>query len=192
MGGLQQIRLEELNLEDFRGEKIDFSTSKRRLLTFRRKISCPVCFHRFFDFKVLASELDSEKAEIIVFSPSDKNKLGLVLKGWDIDLRIVSDPNFNNFQKFHIKKSFTKEQNDNLTDVQLLLAKTGLDKYPNGEPPAEDFDENLPAEFLYDENNKLIRSHFYENLEDGIEMELISKFLKWNVSDLSTRKLQMS
>jgi len=192
MQGLEQIRLEDLNLKDFEDNPIDLSKGKRRLLTFRRNVDCPVCFHKYFDFSELSRELNPENSEIIIFTPSPSEKLKLALKGWEVDIKLVSDPEYLIYKKFYIEKSVSKLL---LSVVRPSFQKeffAGYKKFPNGRPKSNGIDTIMPAEFLFDENNKLHRSHFFKRINDGMDIETIRNFLLIPVAKPSTRKLQMS
>lgn len=192
MKGLEQIILEDLSIKDFHGNPIDLGRGKTRLLTFRRNVDCPVCFHKYFELSELSRELDPEKSEIIIFTPSPSEKVKLALKGWEVNIKLVPDPNYQIYKKFYIEKSFSKLL---LSVVKPSFQKeflAGYKKFPNGRPKTNGIDTIMPAEFLFDENNQLQFSHFFKRINDGMSIEKIRDFLINPADKLSTRKLQMS
>jgi len=118
--------------------------------------------------------------------------LKLALKGWEVNIKLVSDPEYQIYKKFYIEKSVSKLL---LSVVRPSFQKeflSGYKKFPNGRPKSDGIDTIMPAEFLFDENNQLQFSHFFKRINDGMDIEKIRSFLLSTIAKPATRKLQMS
>lgn len=143
------------------------------LISFLRPVWCPVCNFRTHELKENFEHLKAQGYSVIVVYPSPLDRLKALAEDAELPFIVVADPEENLFEAFKIEKSAGKVRNSIFKKKVRKAAKKGRkayegEKYPKkGDKPGP----ILPADFIIDQDQKIIQVRYGSHIADHIEIE---------------------
>lgn len=163
------INGKEIKLSNYRGKKI--------ILSFLRNVSCPFCNVRVHKLMGNSVKLERSGVVMILFFESSTEKLkSSVLHKGITPFPIIGDPEKKVYKKYGIENSVVKMMKTFWqTDVKgtMAIAKT-LDTPKEKDKEASN--TLIPADFFIDENFKIVKAYYGQNLGDHVDMNELLKF----------------
>lgn len=157
----------KISLSEFKGHKV--------LLGFFRNVNCPFCNLRVHELLKLKEKLDEKNFKMIFLFESKPNVLKMSIFHQEISpIPLIGDPEKIIYNQFGVEKSLLKMVS---TFFQPgIFADVKASKALN---LPEDKDASvtlMPADFLVDENGKIVKAYYGSNLRDHISMQEIKNF----------------
>jgi thioredoxin-dependent peroxiredoxin len=161
----------EVDLEKLRGKKI--------LLSFFRNTACPFCNMRVHQLSKKYEEYKAKGLEMIfVFESKDKVILMSSFHKETSPIFLIGNPDRDLYKIYGIENSIMKMistmMNGESRAVMAKAKELGLDKIKKGDNEKMD---TIPADFLIDEDLKIVEAHYGNKVSDHLPLEKIEKFL---------------
>lgn len=140
-------------------------------LQFRRFAGCPVCNLHLQSFFKRAEALKAKNVhEVIVFHASKKRMFENVL---EVPFDLIADPSRKLYKNFGVESSWRA-----LLSVKTLKqAIKGIRKFGLKTPQSLEAELGLPADFLIDENGKIISLKYGTHADDQWSVDDVLNFL---------------
>lgn len=157
----------EVILSNFKGNKI--------ILSFYRNVSCPFCNRRIHQIMGNNLRLKASGVQMVFLfeSSNDKLKSSVFHEGispWPL----IGDPDKAIYKKYGVEQSTLKMMKT------MFVANLGEAKKATKDlnlPADKDASMNLmPADFLIDENFRIVKAHYGGHLDDHIAIEELKTF----------------
>jgi thioredoxin-dependent peroxiredoxin len=152
------------SLSDFRGKKV--------LLTFYRNVGCPVCNLRFHELQEQSSYFKKNNIVLISVYESSSESLKQYLTE-EVYSAMVPDPTEKLYNLYKIDRSFSKMMNGLFHGA---FGKMNKGKKLFKDKVKQDGNTNrIGADFLIDENGRILISHYHKYLGDDLSIAEIKK-----------------
>lgn len=158
----------QLKLSDFSGKKIH--------LGFFRNVSCPFCNLRVHQLTKLTSDFEKKGLKMIFLFESKNEVLRRSSFHQGVSpIPLAGDPQRNIYTQYGVEPSVLKMASTFFIKGAMRDMKAG--KALNLPEDKDATQSLIPADFLIDENFKIIRAHYGNNLNDHIAIEEIKRFI---------------
>jgi peroxiredoxin len=162
-----------LDLVDIYGQAIPIGgTGRRTLLSFFRDAACPFCNFRIYELTHLHASLAALGLDIVaVFGSGQAEVLHFVARH-PRPFRVAADPVGASHRRYGIERSFWRKLKAVVTRVPTLLrglrivGLAGLNT-----------NNLLPADFLIDEDGRIVEAYYGSDAGDRIPLERVELFL---------------
>jgi peroxiredoxin len=163
----------ELDLVDIYGQAIPIGgTGRRTLLSFFRDAACPFCNFRIYELTHHHASLAALGLDIVaVFGSGQAEVLHFVARH-PRPFRVAADPVGASHRRYGIERSFWRKLKAVVTRVPTLLrglrivGLAGLNT-----------NNLLPADFLIDEDGRIVEAYYGSDAGDRIPLERVELFL---------------
>lgn len=155
----------ETDLQKLKGSKI--------YLAFERNAGCPVCNLRTHELLKKVDFLKSKGIVVLMIYESPAEKMKEYLGGNNYPFHFVADPENKLYNLYGVERSFFK--------VMKGLFNGLLDKVSKGnklfaKPMKQDGHmDRIPAEFVIDQQGKIILAHYGKFVGDHLPLEVLMK-----------------
>jgi thioredoxin-dependent peroxiredoxin len=152
-------------MSDLKGKKI--------LLTFYRNVGCPVCNLRFHE---LEKETDYFRANNIILLSIYESPASVIenfISGQEYYTLFIPDPEEKIYNLFSLEKSYGKMMKG-IFNGAMRKVKKGKSLFKK-EIRQDGNLNRIGADFLIDENGKVLLSHYHKYLADDLPIEAIKK-----------------
>ncbi len=154
-------------LADFKGTKI--------ILGFYRNVSCPYCNRRVHQIMGNNVRLKQKNVQMIFLFESSNQKLtsSIFHKGispWPL----IGDPEKKIYNLYGVEESVTKTIKTPLFSSLLLAKKYTKDlNLPKDNEASKTL---IPADFFIDENQKIVKAHYGNHLDDHVPFDELKAY----------------
>lgn len=145
---------------------------KRLLLSFFRDASCPFCNLRVRELIVNYPELQKRNIHILAFFASTKNTILKYTGKQQAPFPLIPDPSLFVYKSYGVEESFrAKLKTMGKPNKVLKAVKSEFFNF-------RAFNEKniIPADFMIDENQKVIKAYYGKDFGDHIPLE---ELLNW-------------
>lgn len=160
-----------LDIVDINGKAVAIGTGRRMVLSFFREASCPFCNFRVYVLTNNYRNLAELGLDVVAVFSSDEPEVRKFVAAQPRPFRIVADPDNTAHNTYQIQRSWWGKFRAMLLHMPALLA--GL-KITRGAGMTTG--NMLPADFLIDENGKLVEAYYGKDAGDHIPIERIELF----------------
>lgn len=167
-----------LKLKDVDGNAITFGNGSRTLLTFYRDPSWPFCNFHLYQLTNKFNYLDSLGLQVVVAFSAEPAEIKKFILARQRPFPVAADPNREVYEIYGIEKSFIRK----LFGVikRPLVWMRGMNKvgFIRSVKTLGGVitDSNMPADFLIDENGKIIEAYYGKDAGDHISFERVDYF----------------
>jgi peroxiredoxin len=162
-----------LELLDVYGQPIVISGKGRKtLLSFFREANCPFCNFRVFELTHNYPNLSSLGLDIVAVFSSDRNDVMKFIARQPRPFQMVADQDSKAHQQFGIERSLWGKFKAMMTRIPAMIRGmrvVGLAGMNTG--------SLMPADFLIDENGRIVETYYGTDAGDHIPIERIELFL---------------
>lgn len=154
-----------VDLNSFRGQKV--------LITFFRVATCPFCNMAVQELINGHEELEKKGIKVIALFSSTAEEIHEYAGKQNPPFPIIADPDFKIYEQYGIKISFKGLMKTMLKPVRVFDAMISgfFNLKSMSKKPI------IPADFLIDENHKIIKAHYGSDYGDHISVpELLKAF----------------
>jgi len=164
------FELKSLDNQVFTNESM---LGKRYMLSFYRYASCPFCNLRISFLIGLNQELNLENQILSVFQ-SDVDDMKQFVVNQQPDFPLIADPEKVYYKKFGVESGWYAYLKG------ALKVKTMLQAFKKGFFIHHSYGEKntIPADFLVDENGKIIFSYYGKDISDHLDIDVVEAFFK--------------
>ncbi len=157
----------EVSLSDFKGKKI--------IVSFYRNVSCPFCNRRIHQIMGNNLKLKASGVQLVFLFESSNEKLKSSVFHQGISpWSLIGDPEKVIYKKYGVEQSTLKMMK---TMFVATLGQAKKDTKELNLPADKDASMNLvPADFLIDENFRIVKAHYGAHLDDHISIEEFKTF----------------
>ncbi|SFD82520.1 peroxiredoxin family protein [Thermophagus xiamenensis] len=163
----QDIHGKEIRLSNYRGQKI--------ILSFFRNVNCPFCNRRVHQLMFNNIHFKNAGVQLVLLFESSNEKLlsssfHRGISPWPL----IGDPEKKIYKLYGVEQSTIKMMKTmfvaNLNQAKKETKELNL-------PQDKDASMNLiPADFLIDENFKIVKAHYGKHLDDHIDFNELKAF----------------
>ncbi len=169
----------DFSIKDIYGKEIKLSgySGKKILLGFFRNVNCPFCNLRAHQLSKLREAFEANSLQMIFFFESKPELMLKSIFHQDISpIPLIGDPEKKIYATYGVERSTWKFMKTMLTSGASTAMKEGK-KLNLPEEKDKDASSNLiPADFLIDEEFKVVKAHYGENANDHLSVEEIKAF----------------
>ena len=156
-----------IDLKNYRGQKV--------LLSFYRNIGCPICNLRFHELESESAYFKSRNLVLIAVYESTADNMKQYLGHESFYAVMIPDPSQHLYTLYHIERSTAKLMKG-IFHGAMGKAKAGKKLFRSS--IATDGNTNrIGADFLIDENGKVLKAHYGSYLGDELPFGEIKKIL---------------
>jgi peroxiredoxin len=157
----------DIRLSDYRGSKI--------ILSFYRNVACPFCNRRVHQVMGYNKRLEAAGVKLVFFFESTNEKLKSSI--WHEGISpwpLVGDPDKKVYQLYGVEQSTLKMINTMFASSVFKARKETKDM---NLPEDNEASNNLiPADFLIDEQFKVVKAYYGKHLDDHVDIEELKAF----------------
>ncbi len=154
-----------IRLDDYLGTKV--------ILSFFRDAACPFCNFRIYEMTHQYKAWQQENLEVITFFSSPAHEVKAHVARYPRPFRMVSDPHLDVYNQYGVEHS------------AMALLKALLFRMPRiyrgirtgGRPRPNPHVKLVPADFLIDEEGRIVDTWYGRNTSDHIPLERIESFI---------------
>jgi peroxiredoxin len=163
----KEVNGRPIRLSDYRGKKV--------LLTFYRGVGCPICNLRFHEIQRNASFFRSQGIEILAVYESPADLLKEYIAKETFEATLIPNPDLSLYNLYQVERSGTK--------VLKGLLKGAADKVKEGKKlfnqkiKMDGNYDRIGADFLLDENGKLLLAYYGQYVGDHLPIHSIKQLL---------------
>jgi peroxiredoxin Q/BCP len=169
----------DFTVQDIDGNTIQLSAykGKKVLLSFFRNVSCPFCNLRVHELLKLKDSMDKKGVQMLFFFESSSAHLHKSIFYKEMSpIPLIGDPQKKVYAQYGIEASTLKVLSTFLTSGGFSKFSEGR-KMIAGQEEDKDATQNLiPADFLLDENQRIVTAHYGANLNDRLPIKDIKIF----------------
>jgi thioredoxin-dependent peroxiredoxin len=163
----RDVNGDTVNLSDLKGQKI--------LLTFYRNVGCPVCNQRFHELQGEADYFKSKGLLVLSIYESSPENMKKYLEGESFYSIMIPNPDLSLYTMYNIEKSGGKLMKGMFHGA---IHKMELGKKLFQTKIKQDGNANrISADFLIDENGKVLAAYYGKYLGDHLPMSDIKKLI---------------
>jgi peroxiredoxin Q/BCP len=142
------VNLGRVNLNDLKGRKT--------LLIFSRYFGCPVCQLEFDELREFLRDYPSLK--VLYVNQSHPESARKYIEGKDVNFPVIASPKVDG--KYSLYELYGISSLGPLSVIKILLKGRKARKFGKGHGPYEGIETQSPAQFLIDENGKIISAEY--------------------------------
>ena len=158
----------EVKLSNFKGKKV--------FITLYRNVGCPVCNLRFHEIESINDSLTSKNVVILSVYESSVGNMKKYLEGESFKSIMIPNPDMSIYKSYGSEKSTSKFLK---SLFQGAASKGSKGKKLFKSKIKQDGNSNrIGAEFLIDENGKIIISHYHKFVGDNLSTKFILDAVK--------------
>ncbi|WP_046244329.1 redoxin domain-containing protein [Hymenobacter terrenus] len=158
-----------VRLADYQGQRV--------LLTFQRNVGCPVCNLRFHELSQNATTFQERGLVVLAVYESSAAQIQQYLDEQPVYPILIPNPNQSLYQLYGVERSMGK-----LLKGILLhggFSKIKASKALTAKLPKQDGNaDRVGADFLIDEQGRIVRAHYAAYVGDDLPVSEIIAFLK--------------
>lgn len=163
--------------QDLNGEIVDLSTPREKLLLFAffRYASCPLCNLRVHELIKNYDDL-KDKLEIIAVFQSPEDKIRQYVGKQEMPFRVIPDPDKKLYRLYGVESSwlgFGKAWTIKIGQVFNAVIKN---HFLPGSMEGEI--HRIPADFIIDTENRILKTFYGEDIGDHLPLEDIKDIIK--------------
>jgi peroxiredoxin len=162
-----------LDLVDIHGRPIPIGgTGRRTLLSFFRDAACPFCNFRIYELTQHHAALAALGLDIVAVFGSGQAEVLRFVARHPRPFRVAADPVGDSHRRYGIERSFWRKLKAIVTRVPTLVrglrivGVAGLDT-----------NNLMPADFLIDEEGRIVEAYYGGDAGDRIPLERVELFL---------------
>ncbi len=162
----KDVEGKSVNLSDFKGKKI--------LVSFNRNVGCPICNLRFHELQKQTEFFKSKDLVLLSIYESSAENMKQYLEGENVYAIMIPNPNLSLYQLYDVEISMGK--------VMKGMFHGAMGKIKQGnklfkKKMKQDGNMNrISADFLIDENGKIVSAYYGKFVGDHLSVEEIKKF----------------
>ncbi|MGJ3234877.1 redoxin domain-containing protein [Marivirga sp.] len=158
----------DIIMSDLRGNKI--------FLAFFRNVNCPFCNMRVHQLSKKQKELTKAGLKMVFFFESSTQHLQRSIFHKEVsEVPLIGDPEKEVYKRYGIESSIFKTMSTFLHKGAFAKKKEG-EKFNVPEDKEKNDDTLIPADFLIDENCKIVKAYYGKNVSDHLDIKEIEKF----------------
>jgi thioredoxin-dependent peroxiredoxin len=168
----------EFEVQDIYDQKIRPSNfkGKKLLLSFYRNVACPFCNLRVYQLSKLAQTFKEHNLELIfVFETPKAHILRSSFHSGMSPIPIIADPDLVLYEQYGIEKSKVKVSTS-MFKTGFLRGFTAAKQLGVKIDTQEKENFTLPADFLINEEGKIVQIHYGSSVQDNIPLAEIKAF----------------
>lgn len=182
------VQAPALTLEDVEGKPVEIgsATGRRTLLSFFRDATCPFCNFRIYELTNIHNEFDRLHLDIIAVFSATPEELARFVTSRPRPFPVLADTERKSYERYGIEKSFLRKLKGILTRVPTLikgLRIVGL--------AGLNTSNLLPADFLIDENGRIVEAWYGRDAGDRIPIEHVELFAARAYARAATQRRRM-
>ena len=167
-----------VQLKDTDGLPIEFGNGRRTLLTFYRDPACPFCNFHIYLLTNKYKELHALGLDIVAVFSAEPDEVKKFILARPRPFPVAAEPSYTAYNIYGIERSFSRKILAVLRHplmwirgiikvgfARSLLALGGINT-----------SNNLPADFLIDENGKIAEAYYGKDAGDHIAFERVDYF----------------
>jgi len=154
-----------VDLYAYRGKKV--------LLTFQRFAGCPVCNFRFHELESNAAFFSSNNVVVIAVYESSLNVMNEFVGGETFHTILIPNPDLSLYNLYSLERS-TAKLIRGIFNGAISKMKKGK-KLFRKEIKQDGNSNRVEADFLIDENGKIIIAHYGKFVGDDLSIDAIKK-----------------
>lgn len=167
-----------VHLKDINGNPIDFGNGKRTLLTFYRDPACPFCNFHLYLLTNKFDELRKLDLQVVAVFAADPSEVKKHILARPRPFPVAAEPSYEAYEIYGIERSFTRKLLavflhfipwlKGMAEVGFLRSAKALGGINTS--------NNMPADFLIDEDGKIVEAYYGKDAGDHISFERIDYF----------------
>jgi len=156
-----------ISLDNYKGKKL--------MLSFYRYASCPLCNLRINQLIQQYNSFHDNGLEMLAFFQSPKESILEYVGKHDAPFSIIADPNRKVYRTYGVESSWIGFFKGSVLKISRL--KEAIEK---GFKPGrmEGNKALIPADFLIDEDQNIVRAYYGKDIGDHLPIEEIKEWLK--------------
>ncbi len=166
-------RAPRLEMTDIYGEPVSIGDNQRRtLLCFFRSAACPFCNFRIYELTRQHEDLARLGLDIVAVFTSSPDAVKRFVARQPRPFRVIADPSSKAHTLYGIERSFWRKLKGMVTRLPTLLSGmriVGL--------AGLNTSNLMPADFLIDEQGRIIEAYYGDDAGDHIPFERIELFI---------------
>lgn len=156
-----------VTLNDFKGKKV--------LLSFYRNVGCPVCNLRFHELQNHASYFKSKQVIVLAVYESSEQNMKSYIGDSTFYASMIPNPDESLYKLYNVERSMGKVMKGMFHG---LMKKKSAGEKLFKKPMKQDGNMNrIEADFLIDENGKIIISKYGDFIGDHIPLDELKKVI---------------
>lgn len=162
----------ELALRDIYGQPVRIGKGRRTLLCFFRDAACPFCNYRIYELTQQHKGLLALGLDVVAVFASTEEEVKRFVARHPRPFTVVADPTARAHLRYGIERSFLRKLKAVVTRVPTLikgLRIVGLAGFKTN--------NLMPADFLIDEEGRIVETHYGSDAGDRIPFERVELFL---------------
>ncbi|MDE1886237.1 MAG: redoxin family protein [Xanthomonadaceae bacterium] len=159
-------------LLDIEGRPIDIGKGRRMLLSLFREATCPFCNFRVYELTHNHRAFSSLGLDVVAVFHSSREDVLKFIARQPRPFRMVADPQARLHEAFGVEKSFWGKLRAMMLRMSAMirgLRMTGMRGMRT--------DNLMPADFLIDENGKVVETYYGRDAGDHIPIERVELFM---------------
>lgn len=169
-----------VHLNDCTGHSVEIGTGRRTLLAFFRDTNCPFCNLRVYELTQMHGELAAAGLEIVAVFSSTPDEVLKLVRQRPRPFRVAADPRNEAYRIYGVRHSVAGKLRavfNRLGDWLAGMHAAGWSRSLRG--LAELNTNNLlPADFLIDENGRIVEAYYGGDAGDHIPLDRILRFAR--------------
>ncbi len=160
-----------ISLVDIKGQPVQIGNGRKLLLSLFREATCPFCNFRVYDLTNNYPDLANLGLDIVAVFKSDLEDINKFVAQRHRPFRIVADPEGKAHQAFSASTSMWGKIKAMMLRLPALMSgmgMTGVRGIATG--------NQMPADFLIDENGIVVETYYGHDAGDHIPMERVERF----------------
>jgi peroxiredoxin Q/BCP len=175
----------DTSLVDIEGQSIRIG-GRRMLMSFFREVNCPFCNFRVFELTHNYRVLKERGMEVVVVFSSNAEDVKRFIARQPRPFRMVADPENSAHKRYGVESSFLGKLKAMMLRMPAMLR--GMRMVGMAGMATENL---MPADFLIDENDKLVEADYGSDAGDHIPIERIELFASRGMAIMGMTDLPM-
>lgn len=163
--------LPSVSLVDIEGHPIHIGKGRRMLLSLFREATCPFCNFRVYELTHNYRAFSSLGLDIVAVFHSSREDVLKFIARQPRPFRMVADPEARAHEAFGIQKSFWGKLRAMMLRMPAMLRGLRLTRMQGMRTG-----NLMPADFLIDENGKVVETYYGKDAGDHIPIERVELF----------------
>lgn len=169
-----------VHLNDCTGHSVEIGPGRRTLLAFFRDTSCPFCNLRVYELTQMHDELAAAGLEIVAVFSSTPDEVLKFVRQRPRPFRVAADPRNEADRIYGVRHSFSGKLRavfHRLGDWLAGMYAAGWSRALRG-LAGLNTNNLLPADFLIDENGRIVEAYYGVDAGDHIPLDRILRFAR--------------
>lgn len=167
-----------VKLVDTDGKLIEFGNGKRTVITFYRDPACPFCNFHLYLLTEKYKELEKYGLQFIAVFSAEPDEIKRFILARPRPFPVAAEPSYEAYNIYGIERSFGRKMLAVCLHPLMWIrgmAKVGFSRSLKA-LGGINTSNNLPADFLIDENGKIVDAYYGKDAGDHIPFEKIDYF----------------